>query len=389
MREVRRCGIAPRADERHRRAVGANAPCGRRPAGRGRFAAPATDRPARPKRDGTGPASTHAFREAGMSAASNRRGTMRAGVVTTLARTAALVSAVAWAAIPAASDALTISGSVVAEVSNQGNPVTEVATPVTTPGSFSAGPITGSSHDNTTEGEVTVALGPLLPSLAASASGHDAGQSIDAAHTNVNVSLSYGFTVIGPQPAVVPVLFEGSTFGSVSSSGDVTRLVDTVGTRLRIVALNIAGTFAPVGLQGGQAPDYYASNAGMVNLGWGAQAFGPVPYGGYVSSFLWGADIEAGQSGTITLSTSMSGGTAGVLQGNGIFASGIASTMIDPRIYIAPDWLADHPGYAIVVEAGVGNVGPVPEPATTALLGCGLAAIGFRRLARRRDEADG
>jgi len=307
---------------------------------------------------------------------------------TSLPRLAALAVATAWIAIPAVGQAVTISGSVAAEVSNQGNVVTQVFTPVTSPGSFSAGPITGSGGDNTTEGQVTVALGPLVPALAASASGHDAGMSIDAAHTSVNVSLSYGFTIIGPQPAAVPVLFAGSTFGSLSSSGDATRLVDTVGTRLRIVALDIAGTFAPVGTQGGQAPDYYASNAGMVNLGWGAQAFGPVPYGGYVSSFLWGADIEAGQSGTITLSTSMSGGTAGVLQGNGIFASGIASTMIDPRIYIAPDWLADHPGFAVVVEAGVGNVAPVPEPGTFALLGCGLAAIGLRRLGRRRDEAE-
>jgi hypothetical protein len=321
-----------------------------------------------------------------MSAAQVRR-PLPPGTRQSLTRLAALISAASWLAIPALGEAVTISGFVEAEVSNQGNPVTLAYTPVAVPGSFSAGPITGSSGDNTTEGQVTVALGPLLPALAASASGHDAGGSIDAAHTIVNMSLSYAFTIVGPQPVPVPVLFEGSTFGALSSSGDATRLVDSVGTRLRIVALDIAGTFAPVGTQGGQAPDYYASNAGMVNLGWGAQAFGPVAYGGYVSSFAWGADIAAGQSGTITLTTLVNGGTAGVLQGNGIFASGIASTMIDPWIHIAPDWLADHPGYSIVVEAGVGNVAPVPEPGTLALLGCGLAAIGLRRLGRQRDEA--
>lgn len=274
-----------------------------------------------------------------------------------------------------ASAAVVISGSLQSEVGNQGNPVTIQYVAVQAPGSYAAGPLTGSGGANTTSGEADVVLGPVVPMLNASATGSTGATSLDGASTTVTVDLSYGFKVIGPAPAAVPVLFAGTTDGALQRTGDASRFYGFAGTRLRIISDDIAGSFSPDGLQTGTAPDYYASNASQVNLGWGAQAFGPVGYTDYASTWTWEAILGTGQVGTMVMSTSLRGGTAGALRGIGEFTSSSAQTMLDPHIFIDPAWLAVHPGYAIVVDPGVGNVSPVPEAPATAFLLCGLALV--------------
>ncbi|MBS0446124.1 MAG: hypothetical protein JSR59_09260 [Proteobacteria bacterium] len=283
------------------------------------------------------------------------------------------VGGVVLAAMAAPAHALVVvSGSVDATVGNQGNPATRQVVGVTGNGTYAAGPLTGSGGDNTTEGNVEVSS---TPSLVGHATGTTAASSLDAAYTFVGASMSYGFTITGPSAASVPVRFSGITSGTLASQGDPQRLYGDVGSRLSVVAQNIAGTFAASGPQSGTAPTYLAFDADTVSLGWGVQSSEPVGYTDYDASWTWGATLPEGLRGTLTLSISMRGGTTGQLTGLPVLTASTADARIAPFIFIDPGWLADHPGYAIAVDAGIGNTNPVPEPASAALMMGGLAAI--------------
>lgn len=295
------------------------------------------------------------------------------------------------AAGPVITGTAVISGAYDASVGNQGNPATGLHVPISAAGTYTVAPLTGSGGGNTTQGSMTITLGTSptltgLPTITATASGFDTVNSLDAAYTQFYPSLSYNFAVVGPQPAAVPVLFAGATSGTLTSTGDPNRLFGHVGTRIRIVADNIANTFTPVGQQFGTSPDAFVSNANGVNLGWGYQAFQPVNYLSYTSDWEWGATLLTGQVGTITMSMNTQGGTTGKLRGIAVVTGSTASAMIDPHVFIDPTWLALNPGYSIIVDSSVGNgitVSAVPEPATSALLLAGLLGMGSMRWRRR------
>ena len=69
---------------------------------------------------------------------------------------------------------------------------------------------------------------------------------------------------------------------------------------------------------------------------------------------------------------------------------GVAHAFVDPILTIDPVFALSHPGYSVIVSAGIGNAAPVaavPEPETYALLLAGLAVTGWTARQRRKDAS--
>ena len=80
------------------------------------------------------------------------------------------------------------------------------------------------------------------------------------------------------------------------------------------------------------------------------------------------------------------GGTSGSAFPPKAPAAGQSTASIDPIISIDADWLALHPGYSVVVDAGAGNgqVAAIPEPETVWLVLFALPMLAWRERTLRR-----
>ena len=75
-------------------------------------------------------------------------------------------------------------------------------------------------------------------------------------------------------------------------------------------------------------------------------------------------------------------GSVNLLAAAGSYTTQASTTFLDPHFEINAAWLANNPGAAFTLPAGVGNeVVPVPEPATWLLALGGLAFLATRRIA--------
>ncbi len=288
--------------------------------------------------------------------------------------------------VPATGHAFTISGQAVATTGNNGNPA--ITTPTVTasaPGTYTSGVVTG-PEGNSSSASFTISSQPT-PSLSLFATGNDGNGSSNGSYGFTTASYRYLVNVNGPVSGVaVPVDFSGNTSGTISAAGYSPLFFNRAGSLLRLDGTNIANGVADLGTTG--TLPYVAagfnSGGGILFIGWGYDAQGPVNYQNYSSSYGYQVTQNAGSSFLMTIAATAQGGLTGSITPSGTYTSGTTSVFIDPNIYIDPTWLASHPGYSIQVEAGVGNTPAVPEPSNLWLFGVGVIVTGISYRRRRQ-----
>jgi hypothetical protein len=294
------------------------------------------------------------------------------------------------AAVPALAS-VTISGNGLAQAGNNGNQVVQQSVHAAGAGSFTVGPVSGTQGGNTVRADFSVAAFPQ-PALAATVTGGEDGTlATNNTLAHVDIDLAYPFQINGPQDGVaVPIVFTGFTDGTTFFSGNnQVSSRDQVGTAFRLIAPAVGNTFHSIAAgSAGTTGTTYISNSGLAIVGWGASAAFTVGYTDYSSSFAYGATLYSGlaNAGTMELRLLADGGTSGSAFPPGAPAAGQSTAFIDPIISIDPDWLALHPGYSVIVDAGVGNgpVAAVPEPETLWLLLAALPVVAWRKRAPHR-----
>ena len=175
----------------------------------------------------------------------------------------------------------------------------------------------------------------------------------------IDVHLSYGITLVGPNPLVspAPIVFRG-----------VTSIIANAFDLVASTSLTYAGgvlTAVDAGL--GQPL------LGILGVGWTAPdcagactLVDPFTYSSLIS-LNDGLPVDVAVTGHLDIKATTPDE----------FASG--TLMIDPYIYLDPLWSLAHPEYHLVIEAGIGNTAPVPVPGTGLLLAPALLALYMRR----------
>ena len=297
-------------------------------------------------------------------------------------------------ASPAGYAAVAASGTLTAQAGNNGNPAVQQTVTATATGTFSVGPLSGPQFgNNTTQGSLIIGNQPS-PYLSAAATGSDTGAfAANSGTTFIQSDFTFDFSVLGPKTGIpVTLLIGGSSNGQIANSGDPNRWNSVVGTRLEITSLGGVFNYKTVGPQSGTAPDVFGSSAQDLRVAWGQMASGPVAYSSYASAFQFDVTVQSGQfaSGAqvLKLATILQGGTRGVSRASGLASSGTANTFLNATLQLDPGWASAHPGYTLVMDAGIG-VSPVPAPGTAAMMLAGLALLAVLRCSRSMFQAHG
>lgn len=284
----------------------------------------------------------------------------------------------------AATSAATASGWTIAVAGNNGNPALSTPTVTAThTGTFASGVITGPTA-NSSSAHFTIADQPL-PYLALYAQGSD-GAGFNGTYGYATATYQYTFTINGPQAGTpVAVDIAGLTYGEILATGNSNLFYNNEGVRISITAPNIASTIADNGSSGTAAQVHapFQGGADTVRIEWGGDSASPAPLN-FNSHFNFIAPIASGTPITVKLEGFAQGGLQGSISPTNMATTGSANVFVDPYFSIDSSWALAHPGYSIVMEAGVGNAPPssVPTPASAWLFATALGALSG--IARKR-----
>jgi len=239
---------------------------------------------------------------------------------------------------------------------------TGTTTTTTTPGTIS------NSYTNYAGSISTSSLtgNAAVPSITTSVS---SGGVTGVSESNASETLTYYVHLSGPAGfAPVDFISNGTVFSNNIANG-------VLGTSSSSAALTIAG-------------GYYLGTAQSVNGAitlhsqTGALASGTITAGPAANSFIMDGSIQTfgGSSFQVVMSSEVSTQMTGQ-------PTGLASTYFDPFFFIDPTFAAANPGYSLSFSSGIGNVSPVPEPSTWAMLILGFAGIGFMAYRRKSKPA--
>lgn len=176
-----------------------------------------------------------------------------------------------------------------------------------------------------------------------------------------NSQAEFFYQVVGPSPAVlVPMLFSGNLYVDVSGD-DTTAQAEIVG---------LPQTFEMCITEQGTTVSDCGGTRGLLN-------------GTTLSINNYAYDVSSNTFQFLDLYAAANAGY-GPLLGE---AAQYFDASYDPMLTIDPSWLTDHPGYSLELSSNIilGSPGSsVPEPATLALFGLGLAGVGLSRPRRAR-----
>jgi hypothetical protein len=193
----------------------------------------------------------------------------------------------------------------------------------------------------------------------------------------------YTVTLSGDANSAIPVSFLGRA--RVQAAPDWAAKWSKVVSDATFMLVNSNFAWAGVDLNARQG---YGQQDAITATGTGAD----------VSRIVRTGNSEAGDfNGTLLFTTDASGYAVGyvVLAANTQFGSGTSTAnsygvaFVDPKLFIDPVWLDQHPQTTLTITQGVGNeVSPVPEAPTSLALVSGLALFCLRQRYARRSRHD-
>jgi hypothetical protein len=193
----------------------------------------------------------------------------------------------------------------------------------------------------------------------------------------------YTITLSGDANSAIPVSFLGRARVQAAPDGAATWSKVVSDATFMLVNSNFA--WAGVDLNARQG---YGQQDAITATGTGAD----------VSRIERTGNTESGYfNGTLLFPTDTNGNAVGyvVLAANTQFGSGGGTAdsygvaYVDPKLFIDPVWLDQHPQTTLMITPGVGNeVSPVPEAPTSLVLVSGLALFCLRQRRARRSRPD-
>jgi hypothetical protein len=218
-------------------------------------------------------------------------------------------------------------------------------------------------------------LGDAAPTIDVTVFATAGGTLSSFAYLSVDISFTYGVSLYNPDPnaarVIAPIIIKGLASADASGSGP---------SNATSVSAALTYSGGPLQVVGGHAVgDPTIGGAGSTVV-WG----GPALCGsacGTSGDYVLASTIQSGLVPTTTnpfpFSFTLTGHLTALSTSPGVTLS--SHLLLDPFIELDPAWAAEHPGYVLAVEPGLGNSAPVPELGSAWTLAGGLLILALMR----------